>query len=61
MLELADLHSIPLENEGYNPCRALVMVMGQGKTNQLGRVEVVKQKPTSVAVLDLGWPIWVEQ
>ncbi|ETP08742.1 hypothetical protein F441_15343 [Phytophthora nicotianae CJ01A1] len=42
MLELADLHSIPLENEGYNPCRALVMVMvmGQGKTNQVGRVEV---------------------
>ncbi|ETP36757.1 hypothetical protein F442_15373 [Phytophthora nicotianae P10297] len=40
MLELADLHSIPLENAGYNPCRALVMVMRQGKTNQVGRVEV---------------------
>ncbi|KAJ8576337.1 hypothetical protein ON010_g2882 [Phytophthora cinnamomi] len=39
MLELADLHSILLENEGYSPCRALVMVMRQGKTNQVGRIE----------------------
>ncbi|ETI55557.1 hypothetical protein F443_01771 [Phytophthora nicotianae P1569] len=40
MLELADLHSIMLENEGYSPCRAIVMVMRQGKTNQVGRIEV---------------------
>ncbi|KAJ8537451.1 hypothetical protein ON010_g13147 [Phytophthora cinnamomi] len=39
MLELADLHSILLENEGYSPGRALVMVMRQGKTNQVGRIE----------------------
>jgi hypothetical protein len=39
-MELADLHSNELENEGYTSCRALVMVMRQGKTNQVGRIEV---------------------
>lgn len=39
-MELPDLHSIQLENEGYTSCRALVMVMRQGKTNQVGRIEV---------------------
>jgi hypothetical protein len=39
-MELADLHSILLENEGYSDCRALVMIMSQGKTNQVGRFEV---------------------
>ncbi|OWZ01332.1 hypothetical protein PHMEG_00027305 [Phytophthora megakarya] len=39
-MELADLHSIRLENEGYSPCRAVVMIKRQGKTNQVGRTEV---------------------
>ncbi|OWZ02399.1 hypothetical protein PHMEG_00026051 [Phytophthora megakarya] len=39
-MELADLHSIVLENEGYSACRVLVMIMRQGKTNQVGRLEV---------------------
>ncbi|POM78984.1 Hypothetical protein PHPALM_3424 [Phytophthora palmivora] len=36
-LELPDLFSVVLEHEGYTDCRALVMTMDQGKTNQLGR------------------------
>ncbi|KAG2776784.1 hypothetical protein PC116_g7881 [Phytophthora cactorum] len=39
-MELADIHSVNLENEGYSPCRAVVLVMRQGKTNQVGRIEV---------------------
>jgi hypothetical protein len=39
-MELADIHCVKLENEGYSPCRAVVMVMRQGKTNQVGRIEV---------------------
>ncbi|KAF4036872.1 Centromere DNA-binding protein complex CBF3 subunit [Phytophthora infestans] len=42
MMELADLHSIMLENEGYTPCRALVMVMRHGRTNQVGRIELAR-------------------
>ncbi|POM78092.1 Hypothetical protein PHPALM_4427 [Phytophthora palmivora] len=38
-LELPNLFSIPLEHEGYTDCRALVMIMEQGKTNQFGRRE----------------------
>ncbi|POM67506.1 Hypothetical protein PHPALM_16482, partial [Phytophthora palmivora] len=33
-LELPDLFSVPLEHEGYTDCRALVMIMEQGKTNR---------------------------
>jgi hypothetical protein len=38
-LELPDLFSVVLENEGYSDCRALLMIMEQGKTNQYGRRE----------------------
>ncbi|POM81414.1 Hypothetical protein PHPALM_617, partial [Phytophthora palmivora] len=38
-LELPDLFSVVLENEGFTESRALVMIMGQGKTNQYGRRE----------------------
>ncbi|EGZ23183.1 hypothetical protein PHYSODRAFT_324419 [Phytophthora sojae] len=36
-LELPDLFSVELEHEGFTDCRALVMIMEQGKTNQYGR------------------------
>ncbi|EGZ27748.1 hypothetical protein PHYSODRAFT_470662, partial [Phytophthora sojae] len=38
-LELSDLFSVILEHEGYTDCRALVMIMEQGKTNPFGRRE----------------------
>ncbi|KAE8964038.1 hypothetical protein PR001_g29185 [Phytophthora rubi] len=38
-LELPDLFSVVLEHEGFSDCRALVMIMEQGKTNQYGRRE----------------------
>ncbi|ETK91048.1 hypothetical protein F441_23107 [Phytophthora nicotianae CJ01A1] len=38
-IELPDLFSVELEHEGYTECRALVMIMEQGKTNQYGRRE----------------------
>ena len=34
MMQLPDLFSIPLVNEGPNDCRSMVMLMNQGKTNQ---------------------------
>ena len=39
-LDLADMHSVQLENEGSTECFALVFVVRQGKTNQFGRNEV---------------------
>ncbi|OWZ08441.1 hypothetical protein PHMEG_00019017, partial [Phytophthora megakarya] len=38
-MELPDLFSVILENEGFTECRALVMILGHGKTNQYGRRE----------------------
>ena len=38
--ELADLFTLELENEGFTPCRALVVLMEQGKPNQFGRKEL---------------------
>ncbi|OWZ24841.1 hypothetical protein PHMEG_00022 [Phytophthora megakarya] len=38
-LELSDLFSVMLEHEGFTDCRALVMIVEQGKTNQYGRRE----------------------
>jgi len=38
-LDLADMHSVLLENEGFSVCNALVFVVRQGKTNQFGRTE----------------------
>ncbi|KAI8820298.1 uncharacterized protein EV422DRAFT_485556, partial [Fimicolochytrium jonesii] len=38
--ELADLHSVTLEHEGFTDCKALVLVLRQGKTNPFGRIEV---------------------
>ncbi|POM69570.1 LOW QUALITY PROTEIN: Hypothetical protein PHPALM_14135 [Phytophthora palmivora] len=46
-MELADLHSIRLENEGYSPCRALVIVMKQGTT--LGVVKLVRAYETRMS------------
>lgn len=37
--ELPDFFTIPLPNEGPTPCPAMVMIMDNGKTNQLGRLE----------------------
>jgi hypothetical protein len=38
-LDLADMHSVQLENEGFSICHAVVFVVRQGKTNQFGRSE----------------------
>lgn len=38
-VELADLHALQLDNEGFTDCFAMVMVMHQGKTNQYNRLE----------------------
>jgi len=39
-LDLANLYSITLENEGHGTCVALLMSLRQGKTNKFGRVEI---------------------
>lgn len=39
-MELADMHCVLLENEGYSECKAVVLVMRHGKMNQVGRIEV---------------------
>ena len=36
-MELPDMHSISLSNEGPSDCHALVLVLRQGKTNQFNR------------------------
>lgn len=38
-LELPDLFTMLLENEGSKPCYAFVMIMRQGKTNQFNKLE----------------------
>ena len=38
-VEFPDLFTLLLEQEGYQGCYALVMIMRQGKTNQFGRIE----------------------
>ena len=35
--ELADLFALDLENEDFTPCKALIVVMDQSKTNNFGR------------------------
>lgn len=45
--ELADLFTIPLDNEGPSPCPALILMIGNGKTNYLGKTQcgiVVRHK-----------------
>jgi len=37
--ELPDFFTLPLPNEGPTPCFAMIMIMDNGKTNQLGRLE----------------------
>ena len=37
-LELADLHHTDLTGEGPSDCFAVTMLIGQGKTNQSGKV-----------------------
>ena len=37
--ELPDLFTIQLPGEGPTPCPAMVMIMDNGKTNQMGRLE----------------------
>ena len=38
-IELADLFTLELQNEGPTPCMAVVLLMDNGKTNQRGRTE----------------------
>lgn len=38
-IELADLFTIPLKNEGPTPCPVMILIMDNGKTNQYGRLE----------------------
>ena len=38
-MELPDLFSIDLDNEGDGECKALIAVLMNGKTNQFGRIE----------------------
>lgn len=37
--ELADLQLLMLDNKGPSPCPALLYIMNNGKTNQIGRIE----------------------
>ncbi|EAS32210.3 uncharacterized protein CIMG_13776 [Coccidioides immitis RS] len=37
--QLADLFTLELTNEGPTPCFPMVLIMGNGKTNQMGRIE----------------------
>jgi Centromere DNA-binding protein complex CBF3 subunit, domain 2/Transcriptional activator of glycolytic enzymes len=37
--QLADLFTLTLENEGPTPCKALLLIIANGKTNQVGRIE----------------------
>ncbi|OJZ79825.1 hypothetical protein ASPFODRAFT_148575, partial [Aspergillus luchuensis CBS 106.47] len=38
-LQFADLFTIPLKNEGPTPCFPMIMIMDNGKTNAMGRLE----------------------
>jgi hypothetical protein len=49
------MFSLQLENEGPSTCNALVMVLGQGKTNQYGKVEygaVLRNKNVSCCAIN---------
>ena len=39
MTQLADLFTVELTNEGPTPCFPMVLIMGNGKTNQMGWIE----------------------
>lgn len=39
-MELCDLQSQILNNEGFSECAAVSIVMGSGKTNRYGRKEI---------------------
>lgn len=39
-LELSDMHSLLMPQEGYTHCHALLLIMRRGKTNQFGRLEI---------------------
>jgi len=39
-LELSDMHSLLMPQEGYTDCHALLLIMRKGKTNQFGRLEI---------------------
>jgi hypothetical protein len=39
LVELPDLFTIPLSNEGPTPCSPMIMIMNNGKINQFGRLE----------------------
>jgi hypothetical protein len=66
-MELADLHMVDLENEGVN-CMAMVMIIKNGKTNQVNRMEVaaclrnkeVQICPVSTFAIYLFWRFHVE-
>jgi hypothetical protein len=38
-MQFADLFTIPLKNEGPTPCFPMIMIMDNGKTNAMGRLE----------------------
>lgn len=38
-LEFADLFCVDLEGEGHGECKALIAILSQGKTNQVGRLK----------------------
>lgn len=38
-LELADFSSVELSTEGHGECRTLAVVLRQGKTNRVGRLQ----------------------
>ena len=67
-LELADMHSVQLENEDFTECIALVFVLRQGKMNQFGRNDFgafirskdVRVCPMSTVELYLYWRFHVE-
>jgi hypothetical protein len=40
MAQFPDLFSLPLTNEGIEPCPALILVLSQSKTNQYGRLNI---------------------
>ena len=62
------MHSIHLENEGLTSCYALVCVLGQGKTNQFGRIDFgafirskdVRLCPFGATGFYLFWRYYVE-
>lgn len=39
-LELSDMHSLLMPQEGYTDCHALLLIMRKGKANQFSRLEI---------------------